>query len=153
MGSGAQGRLPAISNVMEPSDYAAFPSFDRNPAQRRFNLWGYIDARDGAQAIRKSLEAPLKGAHIFIIANADTVLSRPNREVLAEFYPGTPFKREIGANETLLSIEKAGLQVPLPTLRRAPRDALRMTRGQFGLLFLLSSSLHSLLLADLPAHP
>ena len=29
------------------------------------------------------------------------------KEVLAEFYPGVPFKREIGPNETLLSIEKA----------------------------------------------
>jgi nucleoside-diphosphate-sugar epimerase len=92
---------------MEPSDYAAFPGFDTNPAGRRFNLWGYIDARDGAQAIRKSLEAPLKGSNVFIIANADTVLRRPNTEVLAEFYPSVPFKREIGPNETLLSIEKA----------------------------------------------
>ncbi len=30
----------------------------------------------------------------------------------------------------------AGLQVPLSTLRLAPRDALRMTRGHSGLLFL-----------------
>src|SRR5260370_9044955 len=30
----------------------------------------------------------------------------------------------------------AGLQVPLSTLRLAPRGALRMTRGQSGLLFL-----------------
>jgi nucleoside-diphosphate-sugar epimerase len=96
-----------FSNVMEPSDYAAFPSFDKIPAQRRFNLWGYIDARDGAQAIRKSLQAPLKGANVFIIANADTVLSQPSKEVVAEFYPGVPFKRETAPNETLLSIEKA----------------------------------------------
>jgi hypothetical protein len=33
-------------------------------------------------------------------------------------------------------ISMAGLQAPLSTLRRAPRDALRITRGQFGLLFL-----------------
>src|SRR5260370_26160798 len=31
----------------------------------------------------------------------------------------------------------AGLQAPLSTLRLAPRGALRMTRGQSGLLFLL----------------
>ena len=31
----------------------------------------------------------------------------------------------------------AGLQAPLSTLRPAPRGALRMTRGQSGLLFLL----------------
>ena len=55
----------------------------------------------------KRFAAPLKGANIFIIANADTVLTRPNREVLAEFYPDVPFKREIAPDETLLSIEKA----------------------------------------------
>jgi nucleoside-diphosphate-sugar epimerase len=96
-----------FSNVMEPSDYAAFPSFDSNPAGRRFNFWGYIDARDGAQAIRKALEASLTGAHIFIIANADTVLTRSNAEVLSEFYPSVPMKRAFAPNETLLSIEKA----------------------------------------------
>jgi hypothetical protein len=41
-------------------------------------LWGYIDSRDAAQAIRKALEAPLKGFSAFIIANAETVMSRPN---------------------------------------------------------------------------
>jgi len=96
-----------FSNVMEPSDYAAFPAFDNNPGGRRFNLWGYIDARDGAQAIRKALEASLKGAHVFIIANADTVLTRPNDELLAEFHPSVPVKRTVGPNETLLSIDKA----------------------------------------------
>jgi nucleoside-diphosphate-sugar epimerase len=44
-----------FSNVMEPADYARFPSFDADPALRRWNLWGYIDARDGAQAVRKAL--------------------------------------------------------------------------------------------------
>jgi hypothetical protein len=53
-------------------------------------MLSYIDARDGAQAIRKSLEAPLKGANVFIIANADTVLRRPSKEVVAEFYPACP---------------------------------------------------------------
>jgi nucleoside-diphosphate-sugar epimerase len=96
-----------FSNVMEPSEYTAFPSFETNPAGRRFNMWGYIDARDGAQAIRKALAAPLSGCDIFIIANADTVMSRPNKELVAEFYPGVPFKRDVGSNETLLSIDKA----------------------------------------------
>jgi nucleoside-diphosphate-sugar epimerase len=96
-----------FSNVMEPSDYAAFPAFNNNPGGRRFNLWGYIDARDGAQAIRKALEASLQGAHVFIIANADTVLTHPNDQLVSEFYPTVPFKRTVEPNETLLSIEKA----------------------------------------------
>ena len=45
----------------------------------------------------------------------------------------------------------AGLQAPLSTLRLASRDALRITRGQYGLLFLFRG-LAPLLVADLAAH-
>jgi nucleoside-diphosphate-sugar epimerase len=96
-----------FSNVMESADYARFPSFDTDPQSRKWNLWGYIDARDAAQAVRKSLEAPLRGAEVFIIANADTVMTRPNAELMAEFYPDVPFTAEVDPNETLLSIGKA----------------------------------------------
>jgi nucleoside-diphosphate-sugar epimerase len=96
-----------FSNVMEPADYAKFPGYDSDAKLRRWNLWGYIDSRDAAQAIRKSLEAPLKGFSAFIIANAETVMSRPNAELIAECYPGVPVQKELAPNETLLSIEKA----------------------------------------------
>jgi nucleoside-diphosphate-sugar epimerase len=95
-----------FSNVFEPSEYGVFP-FDDKPASRKWNLWGYIDARDGAQAVRRALEAPLKGADHFIIANADTVMTRSNRELVAEFFPGVPFTEPKGPNDTLLSIDKA----------------------------------------------
>ena len=42
-----------FSNVMEPADYAGIPRLRRRPAARKWNLWGYIDARDGAQAVRR----------------------------------------------------------------------------------------------------
>ncbi|MBC7784899.1 MAG: NAD(P)-dependent oxidoreductase [Burkholderiales bacterium] len=96
-----------LSNVMEPQDYQKFAAFDRDATIRKWNLWGYIDARDAALAIRKSIESTLKGAEVFIIANADTVMSRPNAELLAEVFPGVPVKRPFGPHETLLSIEKA----------------------------------------------
>jgi nucleoside-diphosphate-sugar epimerase len=44
---------------------------------------------------------------VFIIANADTVMSRPNAELLAEVFPGVPVREGVAANETLLSIDKA----------------------------------------------
>src|SRR5664279_3592995 len=44
-----------FSNVMAPADYAEFPGYDADPSYRSWNLWSYIDARDGAQAIRKAL--------------------------------------------------------------------------------------------------
>ncbi len=96
-----------FSNVMEPADYARFPSFDDDPGSRKWNLWGYIDARDGAQAVRLALESDLTGTEIFIIANADTVLSRPNADVIEEFFPGVEVRDGIGEHETLLSIDKA----------------------------------------------
>lgn len=96
-----------FSNVMYPEDYAAFPKFDSDPKARKWNLWSYIDARDGAQAVRRAIEADFKGFEAFIIANADTVMSRSNMSLLAEVFPGVPQKGNIGTNSTLLSIEKA----------------------------------------------
>lgn len=96
-----------FSNVMDPEDYERFPGFDADARARHWNLWTYIDARDAAQAVRLALEADLRGAHIFGIANADSVMSRPNAELLDEVFPGVPRKREIEDNESLISIEKA----------------------------------------------
>jgi UDP-glucose 4-epimerase len=96
-----------FSNVMEPADYARFPSFEDDPGSRKWNLWGYIDARDGAQAVRLALESDLRGTEVFIIANADTVMSRPNGDLIAEFYADVEVRGDLGEHDTLLSIEKA----------------------------------------------
>lgn len=96
-----------FSNVMDPDDYAEFPSFDADPTRRKWNLWGYIDARDGAQAVRKALDYQATGVEIFIIANADTVMSRSSAGLAASVYPGVEVHKELGEHETLLSIDKA----------------------------------------------
>src|SRR4029434_6971833 len=96
-----------FSTVMEPADYSRFPSFDDDPASRKWNLWGYIDARDGAQAVRLALASDLTGTEVVIVANADTVTSRPNSALVKEFYPDVDMRGDVGEHETLLSIEKA----------------------------------------------
>jgi nucleoside-diphosphate-sugar epimerase len=99
-----------FSNVMDPDDYARFPEFDADPRSRSWNLWGYIDGRDGAQAVRRALEycaAGHTGVEVFVIANADTVMSRPSAELAAEVFPDVPVTRPLGEHETLLSIDKA----------------------------------------------
>ena len=96
-----------FSNVMDIEDYKAFPSFDADPQKRKWNLWGYIDARDGAQAVRRGIEAEFKGFEAFIIANADTVMHRANASLMAEVFPQVAHKRELSPNGTLLSIDKA----------------------------------------------
>ena len=113
-----------FSNVMDPEDYAEFPSFDEDPGLRRWNLWGYIDARDGAQAVRKALAYEATGMEIFIIANADTVMSRSSASLAAEVYPDVPVRKELGEHETMLSIDKARRLLgyePQHTWRRTPR--------------------------------
>ncbi|MEU5931796.1 NAD(P)-dependent oxidoreductase [Micromonospora sp. NPDC047187] len=96
-----------FSNVMDVEDYAPFPSFDADPRLRRWNLWGYIDARDGAQAVERALAHDQPGADVFVIANADTVMSRSSASLMAEVYPGVEIRKELGEHETLLSIDKA----------------------------------------------
>jgi nucleoside-diphosphate-sugar epimerase len=96
-----------LSNIMEPQDYARFGSFQEDAGARKWNLWGYIDARDAAQAMRLGIECNLRGAEVFIIANADTVMEKTNAELMEERFASVPHRGEIGENETLLSIEKA----------------------------------------------
>jgi nucleoside-diphosphate-sugar epimerase len=96
-----------FSNIMEPGDYARFPSFWPDPLQRKWNLWGYVDARDVAQSCRLALEGELGGAEVFIVAAADTVMDRPSRELMAEVFPDVPLRDGLGEFETLLSIDKA----------------------------------------------
>ena len=96
-----------FSNVMDVEDYKAFPTFDSDPKKRKWNLWGYIDARDGAQAVRKAIEAEFKGFEAFIIANADTVMSRANASLMAEVFPGVEQRPNMSSAGTLLSIDKA----------------------------------------------
>lgn len=96
-----------FSNVMYPEDYADFESFDSDPMKRKWNLWAYIDARDGAQAVRRAILADFKGFEAFVIANADSVMSRSNISLLAEVFPDVEQRGNIATNSTLLSIDKA----------------------------------------------
>ena len=96
-----------FSNIMEPHDYERFPGFWEDPALRKWNLWGYVDARDVAQSCRLGLEADVRGAEAFIIAAADTVMNKPNAYLMSEVYPGVPLRDGTGDFETLLSIDKA----------------------------------------------
>jgi nucleoside-diphosphate-sugar epimerase len=96
-----------ISKILEPRDYSQFPDFWDDPLERKWNLWSYVDVRDVAQAARLGLEAEVRGAETFVIAAADTVMNRPNRELMAEVFPGVPIRDGTGDFDTLLSIAKA----------------------------------------------
>ena len=96
-----------ISNIMEPPDYAAFPSWWDDAQVRRWNLWGYVDARDVAAAARLGLAAEVDGAEVCIVAAADTVMTRPSADLMAEVFPTVQLRRAVKSRETLLSIDRA----------------------------------------------
>ncbi len=96
-----------ISNIMEPADYQRFPSFQDDARLRKWNLWGYVDARDVAAAVRAALEADTTGAEVCIIAAADTVMVRDSADLMAEVFPEVPLRREVRGRESLLAIDRA----------------------------------------------
>jgi nucleoside-diphosphate-sugar epimerase len=96
-----------FSNIMEPAEYASFPTVWADPHLREWNLWGYVDTRDVAQSCRLGLTADINGAEAFIIAAGDTAMNRPSRDIMAEFYPAVPLRDGARDNATLLSIDKA----------------------------------------------
>jgi nucleoside-diphosphate-sugar epimerase len=97
-----------ISNIMTEPDYTErFPGFWDDATLRAWNLWGYVDARDVALATRLGLTTDVKGAESFLVAAADTCMTRPSLELMAEVYPGVPIRGEVSGHETLLAIDKA----------------------------------------------
>jgi nucleoside-diphosphate-sugar epimerase len=96
-----------LSNIIEPDDYAAFPSYWPDPEMRKWNLWGYIDVRDVSQACRLGLVAVVEGAEVCIVAAADTVMPQASEVLMAEVFPSVPLRRPVPGNETLLAIDRA----------------------------------------------
>jgi nucleoside-diphosphate-sugar epimerase len=96
-----------LSNIMEPEDYALFPSYWNEPHLRKWNLWGYVDARDVAAAARLALDAPIDGAEVAIVAAAETVMTRPSADLMAEVFPEVRLRRPVSGRETLLANDHA----------------------------------------------
>jgi len=96
-----------FSNVMDPEDYDGFEAFQADATLRKWNLWGYIDGRDGAQAVLKALQTAPPGFERYIIAAADTVMRRDSAELAAEVFPGVQLTRAVDGTDTLLAIDKA----------------------------------------------
>ena len=93
-----------ISNIHRPEDYARVPGYWSDARSRSWNLWGYVDVRDVAQACRLGLTADVHGASSVIVAAADTIMDRPSRDLMAEVFGDVPLTGELGEFETLLAI-------------------------------------------------
>ncbi len=96
-----------ISNIFEPSDYAAIPSYWADMEIRKWNLWSWVDCRDVGLACRLALESSVTGAEAFTIAASDTLMKMPSRDLMAKGFPSVPIRGDLAEHGTLLSIEKA----------------------------------------------
>ena len=96
-----------FSNVYSGDDYQAVPEIQRRTGSRKFNVWGYVDARDCGEACRLAVEAALPGHTRLIIAAADTLMDTPSAELMAEHFPTTPLREGLGTYESLLSSKAA----------------------------------------------
>jgi nucleoside-diphosphate-sugar epimerase len=97
-----------INNVIEPFEYEQnFPAFLKDPAQRRRNIFAYIDARDLAQMVERCLATDGLGYEIFNVSNDDMSVNLTSQEVMARFYPGVKQTRDMGRDETFYDNSKA----------------------------------------------
>ncbi|WP_266082983.1 NAD-dependent epimerase/dehydratase family protein [Haladaptatus caseinilyticus] len=95
-----------ISNVQYPGEYTVLDGRDslRNGVG---NFWSYVDGRDVANAVVRTLEADLSGHESFVIAADDNYLGRPTTEAVEEFFGGLPDAVSVSGEDSALSSEKA----------------------------------------------
>ncbi len=86
-------------------------TYSNDIPHRKFNLWGYVDARDVAKAVRLALERKIKGAHVFNIAAQDTVMKQRSRDLLKAIFPHLALPADYADRGAFLSCEKAKLEL------------------------------------------
>ncbi len=101
-----------LSNVLY-DDPAAVPSFQKipgywdDPSGRKFNLWGYVDSRDAARAVRLALTSDISGAHVFNIAARDTIMKQPSAALIDAVMPGVERDASMTGRQAMLDCSKA----------------------------------------------
>ncbi len=98
-------RFHWVANPDELREVAAQGGID--PALHQNNLWSYVDGRDAASAIRRSLEATGLGFDAFNINAADTLCADPTQQLIERFLPQVEQRSPIAGHGTAISIDKA----------------------------------------------
>lgn len=87
--------------------YDQLPQFWDRPDDKKFNLWGYVDARDIVQGVLLALDSKIKGARNYTLAARDTNMVLTNEELVAACFPGTKIRPGTGPHDTLIGIDRA----------------------------------------------
>jgi nucleoside-diphosphate-sugar epimerase len=77
------------------------------PAMRMREGWAYLDLRDAAEAIYRSLVAEWTGAIVVGLSAADILLARPTAELVREFAPGVEVRGELTGRQPLIDTTRA----------------------------------------------
>jgi hypothetical protein len=74
----------------------------------RFNFWAWVDERDAAQAVEKSLTSDYEGDHILFVVNDQNYLGYDSQTLSRLFFPEvSEWKRPLQGSESLISSERA----------------------------------------------
>ncbi|BBJ45651.1 NAD-dependent epimerase [Streptomyces antimycoticus] len=75
-----------------------------DPGHHASDLWGWLDTRDAAAAVRAALGAETHGSHVLYVAAPDTSSDIPTAELLARYHPTArivaPLSRFAGLYDT-----------------------------------------------------
>ena len=99
--------LRPLRIVYEGSYDWRFRHFTEND-EAAADLWGYVDARDVAQACQAALEADLSGHEVFVIGAADVCVETPTQDLIRRFYPHIDdIRGSMGGSSALYDASKA----------------------------------------------
>ncbi|MFN8530142.1 MAG: NAD(P)-dependent oxidoreductase [Anaerolineae bacterium] len=74
----------------------------------RYNLWAWIDVRDAAQAVEKSLTAAFTGSHVLFVSDRFNFLDYDSHELARLFFPEvSEWRQPISGSESLVSNRRA----------------------------------------------
>ena len=77
------------------------------PDQNANNLWGYLDARDAARAVRLGLAADIDGFLPVNLAAADTLRPEPTEELIRQVLPGLELRHPLPGRTSGWAIDRA----------------------------------------------
>lgn len=98
---------PAAQEGFPQTEFSSEPLWQLY-AFERFNFWAYIDERDAAQAVEKSLTADFEGSHALFVNASDNSLGYDAQRLAQLFFPEvSQWTQPLQGNVSLVSIEKA----------------------------------------------
>jgi nucleoside-diphosphate-sugar epimerase len=98
-------RFPIVESAEALLRISALAELD--PASRMREGWSYLDLRDAAEAVYRSLIAEWSGAIVVSLSAPDTMMARPTAELVREFAPGVTVRRQLTGREPLIDTSRA----------------------------------------------